>query len=148
MTPTPTGVGTTRRNGTTTRVAAIGTSQTSMSRRSIRYLIALRDGTENTDDCRAPRSGRTAFSAARPPNPVRSGSPIGMSTAMIAGASGADRTSAKCGTIRSRTSSLFARTKAAIHPAGHPSTPASQMSLASFMGAHAGIAGASPLGFA
>ena len=41
--------------------------------------------------------GRTAFSAARPPWRARSGSPIGMSTAMTAGASGAAITSAKHG---------------------------------------------------
>src|SRR5262249_2557442 len=60
---------------------------------------------------------------------MRAGSPIGMSTAITAGASGAVAMAANCGTTRSRTSSLAARTKAVIHPAGQPSTPASQGSL-------------------
>jgi hypothetical protein len=44
-TPGPSGVGMAKRNGTSTRVPAIGASQTSASRNSIRYLIAARSGT-------------------------------------------------------------------------------------------------------
>jgi hypothetical protein len=47
-----------------------------------------------------------------------------MSTATISGRSGADSTSAKCGTIRTAPRRL-GRTKAAIHPPAQPSTPAS-----------------------
>ena len=44
-TPRPSGVGIEKRNGTSTRVPAIGASQTSASRSSTRYLIAARSGT-------------------------------------------------------------------------------------------------------
>jgi hypothetical protein len=43
--PVPSGVGIEKRNGTSTRVPAIGASQTSASRNSTRYLIAGRSGT-------------------------------------------------------------------------------------------------------
>src|SRR5262249_26994832 len=59
---------------------------------------------------------------------MRSGNPIGISTAMIFGASGALATSTKRGMTRTRTASPAGRTKAAIHPAWQPSTPASQFS--------------------
>src|ERR1700730_16550710 len=44
-TPGPNGVWSDRRYGTTTRVPAIGASQTSMSRWAIKYLIPGRSGT-------------------------------------------------------------------------------------------------------
>jgi hypothetical protein len=90
--------------------------------------MALRDGTENTDDCRAPRNGRAAFSAARPPKPERSGKPIGMSTAMTAGMCAAI-TSEKFEMTATRASSPCGRRKTAIHPARQPSNPASQTSV-------------------
>ena len=44
-TPSPSGVGIEKRNGTNTRVPEIGASHTSASRNSTRYLIAGRLGT-------------------------------------------------------------------------------------------------------
>src|SRR6516164_5038454 len=80
-----------------------------------------------------PSSGRTAFSAARPPWPTRSGKPIGISTAMVAGASGAATTSAKRGTARTRTTPSAGAMNAATQPSRQPSTPASHSSAASII---------------
>jgi hypothetical protein len=60
---------------------------------------------------------------------MRAGRPIGMSTAITAGASGAVAMAANSGTTRRRTSPCDGRTNATIHPARQPSTPASQTSL-------------------
>src|SRR5262252_8348757 len=86
--------------------------------------MAGRDGTANTDDCRAPRSGLTARSGPRPCGPISAGSPIGTSIATRRGCSGAANISKNRDRMRTRIS-WFGPTNTTIHPALHPSAPAS-----------------------
>jgi hypothetical protein len=74
------------------------------------------------------------FSAARPPSPAGAGNPIGISTAIIAGASAARRTSANRGSrpqpeLGAAFALVYTR-DGTIQPAEQPSTPTIQQSPA------------------
>jgi hypothetical protein len=91
--------------------------------------VAVANGTEKAEDCRLPRSGRTMFSAAGPPRHAGAGNPIGISTAIIAGASAAQDVGKPRQNAQADLGAGLAfiqRAKETTHSSEQPSTPATQ----------------------